>query len=104
MCIISGMGLGRAMRYRFGATLGSLPIKVVVAACGVLVGNTAYMCNNFAGALASVGLLHETTPAFTFIMATALASLLLLVLFKADTDEVCKALGIVVVSMTMIFL
>ena len=66
------------------------PLKVAVAACGVLVGNTAYMCNNFAGALASVGLLHERTPAFTFVIATALASLLLLVLTKRTLTRCAK--------------
>jgi len=103
LCIVSGMSFGRAMRFKFGATAGSLPTQLSIATFGIGIGNSAYMCNNFASAMSSIGLLHERTLGFTVLMASLLAGMLLLTLTQGNVDDISKGLGLVVVLMTAVF-
>ena len=103
LCIVSGMSLGRAMRFKFGAKLGTVPVQLTIATYGIAIGNSAYMCNNFASAMSSIGLLHDRTLALTLVSASFLAGMLLLTLTKGNVDEISQGLGIVVVLMTAVF-
>lgn len=47
LSIVSGSGLGQAMRFHFGAEVGQIPIICAVVAIGVLVGNSSYEAVRF---------------------------------------------------------
>jgi Mn2+/Fe2+ NRAMP family transporter len=49
MVIVSGQSLGQAMIKKYGYSPTSIPIICYIAAMGVLVGNSFYSANSFAG-------------------------------------------------------
>ena len=102
MVIVSGQSLGQAMINKFGAAAG-IPIICYIAAIGVLVGNSFYSANSFAGGMSAAYVLHENSLFFRWCVTLVWAGTLMGLLFFGDVDFISSSLGIVVVLMTVTF-
>ena len=93
MVIVSGHTFGQAMRKKYGVD-GQTPLVCWAAAWGVLIGNSAYQANNFAGGMGAVYIWHENETGFRWGFVIAWASLLTLFLLKGDSSTSLNVLRI----------
>ena len=126
MVIVSGQSLGQAMIKKFGYSPTAIPIVCYIAAMGVLVGNSFYSANSFAGGMSAAYVMHPNEAVFRWFITLVWAGLLVVLLFygdaiitkncqvtpekihfilsyAGDVDRISSSLGIVVCVMTVTF-
>lgn len=113
LTISSGLSLGQCLRRKYRASFsvwGAAWICWLVAAC-VVVGNTFYECNDFAGAIDAI----KTFPGVNDLDSSSLtgvriggcfvhAFVTLALLYKDKTDTIGVFLGVILMGMVMLFL
>mmetsp|Transcript_63832 Transcript_63832/g.128270 ORF Transcript_63832/g.128270 Transcript_63832/m.128270 type:complete len:217 (+) Transcript_63832:62-712(+) len=120
LSIVSGMGLGQAIRAHLGVKSGhgrlnatarlsttavKTPLACVLVAVGIVIGNTCYQANNFVGANAALFSLGMSQAAgFVVLGSLASAAATLGAIFAGDVDSISQVLGFVVVLMVALFL
>eukprot|EP00937_MAST-01D_sp_MAST-1D-sp2_P001066 g1066.t1 len=100
LSIVSGRDFGQAMQEYFGERFAGV---CRFLAGGIVLGNLAYQCNNFVGAMASIYLLTPDEPLVRIGGSVALGAGAVAVLLVGRVDAISEALGWVVLLMTGLF-
>lgn len=104
LTIVSGMSFGQAIRRRFSRKdPNKVPVIGYFAIVGVFIGNTAYEANSFVGAMAALYVLYKDVVWFRIILSAVLGGATLLALLYGNIDQIGQALGVVIMSMTIVF-
>ena len=103
--IVSGMGLGEALRTKFTGAGARILICILVIAA-VFVGNIAYETGNLTGSILGIQAAIPTTDNMTakIILALVLGGIAFVLLFSGSYKRVENILTILVVLMGVIFL
>ncbi|MBR2258109.1 MAG: Nramp family divalent metal transporter [Blautia sp.] len=103
--IISGMGLGEALRTKFTSTAARVLISILVIAA-VFVGNIAYETGNLTGSILGIqaAIPAANTPNVKIILAIVLGVIAFFLLFSGSYQSVENILTALVVLMGIIFL
>jgi len=107
LAIVSGAGLGQAMRLHLGSKdrPTETPIVCTLVAAGVMVGNSAYAANNIVGAVAALYALGMPSTAALRALASVGTGLVTAgVLLGGDMDLTSRGLGAIVLLMICLFL
>ena len=103
--IISGMGLGEALRTKFTGTGARILIAILVIAA-VFVGNIAYETGNLTGSILGIQAAVPATanPTAKIVLALVLGGIAFFLLFSGNYQRVENILTALVVIMGVIFL
>ncbi len=103
--IVSGKGLGEALRDRFTAKWGRILLAVIVVAA-VFIGNIAYETGNITGAVLGLRAVFPVfdTGIWPVVLAVVLGVIGFILLFTGSTKVIEKILTAMVVLMGVLFL
>lgn len=103
--IVSGVGLGDALRKRFSKTWSRVLLAILVIAA-VFIGNVAYETGNITGSVMGITAIFEPLQggAWPIVLAVALGVIAFILLFTGKTNLIEKILTGLVVLMGVIFL